>query len=153
MKQFRNKRIYAILLTVLMLLGSVMGVYAEELITGVGDWLVDIGISEDSIDDYPVEDELLAQAATACSQTVPIAGYGSTGRTEPRNLHEQLAMEACMADPFGGEMFSVCERLSDERWNGWQKWQYTSRSSNGDIVVIHFNYDGEYWYDDFKFVN
>ena len=33
MKQFRNKRIYAILLAVLMLLGSVMGVYAEELIT------------------------------------------------------------------------------------------------------------------------
>ena len=66
MKQFRNKRIYAILLTVLMLLGSVMGVYAEELITGVGDWLVDIGISEDSIDDYPVEDELVPQAATEC---------------------------------------------------------------------------------------
>lgn len=61
--------------------------------------------------------------------------------------------EATREDPFGGEMFSVCERLSDERWNGWQKWQYTSRSSNGDIVVIHFNYDGEYWYDDFKFVN
>ena len=69
MKQFRNKRIYAILLTVLMLLGSVMGVYAEELITGVGDWLVDIGISEDSIDDYPVEDELVPQAATACEES------------------------------------------------------------------------------------
>ena len=69
MKQFRNKRIYAILLAVLMLLGSVMGVYAEELITGVGDWLVDIGISEDSIDDYPVEDELVPQAATACEES------------------------------------------------------------------------------------
>ena len=83
MKQFRNKRIYAILLAVLMLLGSVMGVYAEELITGVGDWLVDIGIIEDSIDDYPVEDELVPQAATAC---ITYYRYGESYEPRPEDI-------------------------------------------------------------------
>ena len=87
MKQFRNKRIYAILLAVLMLLGSVMGVYAEELITGVGDWLVDIGIIEEPIDDFPVEDELLAQAATAC---VTYYRYGESYEPRPQDLRYDI---------------------------------------------------------------
>ena len=41
--------------------------------------------------------------------------------------------------------------ISDPRWLNWRKWQYTWRSANGVRVIIHFNYDGEYWFDDFKF--
>lgn len=85
--------------------------------------------------------------ARACY--VPIANYGSTGRTTPNNYYEELAMQECMSNPFGGEtrfLFTI----NDNKWFGWSKYQYIYRSSTGNIV-IHFNYDGEYWYDDFKF--
>ena len=91
--------------------------------------------------------EIMPLAANKC--TVPIAGYGSTGRTTPNNLYEQLAMQECMSNPFGGEYTSLFS-ITDSRWRGWTKYQYIHRSDIGNIV-IHFNYVGSYWFDDFKF--
>jgi len=81
-----------------------------------------------------------------------IANYGSTGRTTPNNYYEYAAMQSCMNDPFGGETYCILNgTISDPRWLNWSKWQYTWCSSNGIRVIIHFNYDGKYWFDDFKF--
>lgn len=66
MKLIKAKKYLCMLLAAMLVSTAAIGVNAEELITGIGDWLVDIGISEDSIDDYPVEDELVPQAATEC---------------------------------------------------------------------------------------
>ena len=63
MKLIKAKKYLCMLLAAMLVSAAAIGVNAEELITGVGDWLVDIGISED---DYPVKDELVPQAATAC---------------------------------------------------------------------------------------
>lgn len=58
---------------------------------------------------------------------VCILGRGSTGRTEPRNLMEEMAYEATIMDPFGtaGEYDRVIKNMNDAsgRWDGWDKWQ------------------------------
>ena len=69
MKLIKAKKYLCMLLAAMLVSAAAIGVNAEELITGIGDWLVDIGISEDPIDDYPVEDELVPQAATACEES------------------------------------------------------------------------------------
>ena len=111
-----------------------------------------VNTSEDAVeivDSIDNNEEIMPMAANGC--TVPIAGYGSTGRTEPQNLYEQLAMQECMSNPFGGE-YKALFSITDSRWLGWTKYQYIHRSDIGNIV-IHFNYDGDYWFDDFKFKN
>ena len=77
MKLIKAKKYLCMLLAAMLVSAAAIGVNAEELITGVGDWLIDIGISEDSIDDYPVEDELVPQAATACPTITKFKWAGS----------------------------------------------------------------------------
>ena len=55
MKLIIAKKYLCMLLAAMLVSAAAIGVNAEELITGIGDWLVDIGIIEDPIDDYPVE--------------------------------------------------------------------------------------------------
>lgn len=102
--------------------------------------------------DNPSDDgyeEIMPLAARNCY--VPIAGYGSTGRTDFKNIQEYYAMQSCMADPFGADKCTkIIDSLGDSRWLGWAKYEAVYYTSVGDIV-IHFNYDGEYWYDDFKY--
>ena len=78
--------------------------------------------------------------------------YYSTGRTEPNNILEQMAMEQAKIDPLSqGKV--IIDELGDIRWKGWQKWQISYPTSDGNIT-IHFNYDPiRGLFDDFKFVN
>jgi filamentous hemagglutinin len=72
---------------------------------------------------------------------------GSTGRTTPNNLKEQLAMEEVMSDPGGVDLPIV---MSDPRWPASEGWVKRSQNVNG--VEIHYLYNkntGEF--DDFKF--
>ena len=85
-------------------------------------------------------------------------GRGSIGRTEPRNLMEEMAYEAAKKHPFeehsGKELLKLADKIGDKRWKGWQKWQAVFKSNNGKVVNIHFVYDPvRKLFDDFKFKN
>ena len=78
---------------------------------------------------------------------------GSTGRTEPLNLNEQLAMEQVRSNPSAGTPITSIT-LNDPRWpssEGWVKMQQIVPTSHGDIN-IHYVYNQTLnLYDDFKF--
>ena len=78
---------------------------------------------------------------------------GSTGRTVPQNLYEQIAMNATKNNPFGsGESIRVIDSISDSRWQGWEKWQNLFRTNSNGNINIHFNFDPvRGLFDDFKF--
>lgn len=79
---------------------------------------------------------------------VPVVpSRGSTGRTTPNNLAEQLAMEQVKSNPSGQK---IDVKMTDPRWPASQGWVKMSENVNG--VEIHYNENtvtGEV--DDFKF--
>ena len=83
------------------------------------------------------------------------AGYGSTGRTVPNTLTEQMAMHQVQSNPLNGAT-QVPLVMNDARWpatDGWVKMQSIVVSST-EQTVIHFTYNeqtGEF--DDFKFIS
>jgi len=72
-------------------------------------------------------------AAKGTGNTLKPLGRGSTGRTTPYNLKEQLAMEEIMSNPASGKV--ITESLNDPRWRGWTK--MSNRHAHG--IEIHFN--------------
>lgn len=67
------------------------------------------------------------------SKLVPL-GRGSTGRTEAKNLVEQIVMKEAMADPSIGKPIGVS--MTDPRWHendGWHK-----RAWHNDGVEVHY---------------
>lgn len=78
-------------------------------------------------------------------------GLGSTGRTIPNTLKEQLAMKQVLSSPLDGATdLSGRLKLGDKRWSeadGWIK-----MSNNVDGIEIHFVYNKiTKKFDDFKF--
>ena len=84
-----------------------------------------------------------------------MANRGSTGRTEPNNLVEKLAMEQVKADPLDGTEMLNKFMLRDKRWlssEGWVKMQTVVRSGSHQ-TTIHFVYNRALnLVDDFKYV-
>ncbi|MBD7906999.1 MULTISPECIES: DNRLRE domain-containing protein [Sporosarcina] len=83
-------------------------------------------------------------------------GRGSTGRTTPNNLEEQLAMKEILSNPLKGAKEVVGKKkMNDKRWpgsEGWVKMQRTIKTGKKGTINIHFNYNiktGKF--DDFKF--
>ena len=85
---------------------------------------------------------------------VDILGIGSTGRTEPKNLQEQLAMHEVMSNPLENAV-ELKLKMGDTRWHsseGWVKMEKKVSTSSGKNINIHYVYNkttGEF--DDFKF--
>ena len=77
---------------------------------------------------------------------------GSTGRTQPVNLREQLAMEQVKSNPSAGHLLDIT--MNDPRWpasEGWIKMQQIVPTSQGNIN-IHYVYNQTLKiFDDFKF--
>ncbi len=65
-------------------------------------------------------------------------GLGSTGRTVAKNLVEQMAMKAIMANPTTGQIIKNMKPLSDPRWLGWVKMEYKVKTAGGVDAVIHY---------------
>ena len=86
---------------------------------------------------------------------VEVVGRGSTGRTVPNTLNEQMAMHQVMSNPLEGavDMSQLKNHpviMSDSRWLASEGWVKMSNNVNG--VEIHFVYNkitGEF--DDFKY--
>jgi RHS repeat-associated protein len=83
-----------------------------------------------------------------------ILGIGSTGRTIPNNLGEQMAMQSAMSNPGAGKVLTQID-MTDSRWpksQGWVKMQQTFSMYDGTTVVVHYNYNTiSGTVDDFKF--
>lgn len=89
---------------------------------------------------------------------VEIEGRGSTGRTKPQDIVEEIAMDNTKKNPFnpgeGNSVRRVIDELGDERWKNWEKWEVVYRTDSGRKVTIHFSYDPvNHLFDDFKFKN
>ena len=99
-----------------------------------------------------------ADSGTNPNTYVKIEGRGSTGRTTPNDLFEEMAMDSTKRNPFdpgeGNTVRKIIESLNDSRWKGWEKWEVVYRAESGRTVTIHFSYDPKNnLYDDFKFKN
>ena len=81
----------------------------------------------------------------------PTSNYsrGSTGRTEPRNLREKLAMEQVQSNPLEGAK-ELPIHMTDSRWPMSEGWVKMANNVNG--IEIHFVYNKiTHVCDDFKF--
>jgi RHS repeat-associated protein len=91
----------------------------------------------------------LGALAAAAGAAIPL-GRGSTGRTEPVNLREQLAMEEAQS---GSESAGQIERITmnDPRWPSAEGW--VKMRQNVNDVEIHYLLNTETEeVDDFKFI-
>lgn len=90
------------------------------------------------------------------SQSPQITKYtsrGSTGRTQSRNLIEQLAMEQVKSNPSAGHPVKLI--MNDPRWpasEGWIKMQQIVHTSQGDINIHYVYNQALRIFDDFKFI-
>lgn len=66
---------------------------------------------------------------------IPIPGGESTGRTQAKNLKEQLAMEQAQSDPAAGQQIQNIQ-MRDSRWPSDQGWVKMRQNVNG--VEIHY---------------
>src|SRR6185312_6325010 len=63
---------------------------------------------------------------------------GSTGRTAPANLNEQLAMKQVRSNVSSGTVL-INVKMTDARWPASAGWVKMSQNVNG--VEIHYNYN------------
>lgn len=73
---------------------------------------------------------------------------GSTGRTDARDLKEQLAMEQAQANPLAGQVLPIT--LKDSRWPSGAGWVKMRQNING-IVIHYVRNKNTGAVDDFKF--
>jgi filamentous hemagglutinin len=80
---------------------------------------------------------------------VPVSpSRGSTGRTTPRDLKEQLAMEQVKANPGAGKKLPL--QMNDPRWPASDGWVKMSQNVNGvEVHYVENTTTGQV--DDFKF--
>ncbi len=92
-------------------------------------------------------------ATTTKAKTSQSASRGSTGRTQPVNLREQLAMEQVKSNPFEGTLLKKIT-MKDPLWpasEGWVKMQQIIPTSQGDINIHYVYNETLELFDDFKF--
>jgi hypothetical protein len=75
-------------------------------------------------------------AKSAANVSVKPLGRGSTGRTAPKNLKEQLAMEQATSNPTAGDPVFVKGGMQDSRWQASDGWVKMRQTVNG--VEIHY---------------
>lgn len=82
-------------------------------------------------------------------------GRGSTGRTAPNSLNEQLAMETVMANPMAGRVIPLKKGMTDPRWDGSDGWVKMTRRVNvgaeGDVEIHYVMNTITGHVDDYKF--
>ncbi|MCC2226148.1 MULTISPECIES: hypothetical protein [Roseburia] len=91
---------------------------------------------------------------TGVGNPVKVEGRGSTGRTIPNNLEEQMAMHQVRSDPLEGAT-ELPIKLNDTRGkssDGWIKMESVVKIADGNKITIHYVYNKVTGtFDDFKF--
>ena len=104
-------------------------------------------------DGYTMSQAQAPTSAPTNTSTNTNTSRGSTGRTEPANLREQLAMEQVKSNPSAGTQLTKIQ-MNDPRWpssEGWIKMQQIVPTSQG-YINIHYVHNPIFnIYDDFKF--
>ncbi|WP_018800572.1 polymorphic toxin-type HINT domain-containing protein [Salinispora arenicola] len=78
-------------------------------------------------------------------------GRGSTGRTTPNSLNEQIAMRSAMSNPTGGNIVPLKKGMTDPRWMGSDGWVKMAQRVNGiEVHYVRNTITGQV--DDYKFV-
>ncbi|MFS0654027.1 ribonuclease YeeF family protein [Bacillus sp. 179-C3.3 HS] len=77
-------------------------------------------------------------------------GKGTTGRTKPKNLNEQLAMKEVLSNPNSGKPIPLRKGMTDSRWPKDEGWVKMSKNVNG-IEVHYLKNTKTGQFDDFKF--
>lgn len=152
--------------------GTVIGTYA--VVGGFGAYNTAEGIKYCLNNECTLEDYLMiggntflavygSYQAGACynstanylnsTPNMSIPSQGSTGRTQPQNLTEDIMMRSVKENPQIGKDIPV--NMNDPKWpssGGWVKMQYTNITQNGQRTTIHYVYNPQTeQYDDFKF--
>ena len=103
----------------------------------------------------PTEPQSSTPGGSSESLEIRIEGRGSTGRTVPVNLKEQIAMKEVKSNPLKDATdLSASGKfvMNDVRWPASEGWVKMSKNVNG--VEIHFLYNKiKHVFDDFKFVS
>ena len=100
--------------------------------------------------DWKWQNSCYNQNPTRPSETSVNLENISTGRTEPTNLQEKLAMESTKSNPAAGKM--IIEELKDTRFPGnFSKYQQTYDTSVGKIVIHYVGNEATNNFIDFKF--
>ena len=102
-----------------------------ETITGTN--YVAKAIGEKNYDNIETAIMLTSAAVISIPQTTP---YPSTGRSEPRNLNEQVGMNFARANADAGKV--IFPYLHDTRMPGWLGWQKYQIYYPGTGVNIHY---------------
>lgn len=79
-------------------------------------------------------------------------GRGSTGRTKPKDLNEQLALMEVLTSLDTGKILPLRKGMTDPRWPSEEGWVKMTKNVNG--IEIHYlknNKTGQF--DDFKFID
>jgi RHS repeat-associated protein len=112
-------------------------------------WMWDLTVPGNNDHDFYVE--VAAASVLVHNDSCPTnLGRGSTGRTEPASLKEQLAMQEAQSNSTAGRVITRIT-MNDPRWPGEEGWVKMQQNVNG--VVIHYTYNPLInAVDDFKFV-
>ena len=93
-------------------------------------------------------------SGSSIGNPVSVEGKGSTGRVNPNNINEQMAMHQVKSNPLSGAS-QIPLTMNDPRWlasEGWIKMQNRVITSDGNEIEIHFLYNKKTGaFDDFKF--
>ena len=93
---------------------------------------------------------VLGRGAAKAAESAAGAIAGSTGRTEAKNLTEQLAMKEAMSNPAAGTKLEVV--MADSRWPSSEGWVKMAENING--VEVHWVYNPKTRQAaDFKFID
>ena len=99
-------------------------------------WMWDLSVPGGNDHDFYID---TAIAAILVHNSCPTnLGRGSTGRSEPANLREQLAMEEAQSNPAAGRALSKFT-MNDGRWRAEEGWMKMQQNVNG--VIIHYVYN------------
>ncbi len=119
----------------------IQGVLAD----AAADYAKGLGVSNQQLAILSIGLGVLKKSGTSVAKPL---GLGSTGRTTPANLTEQLAMQQVMSNHTAGRQLPV--PMTDPRWPASDGWVKMSQNVNG--VEIHYVYNRiSGTVDDFKF--
>jgi hypothetical protein len=113
--------------------------------TDTTGWMWDLSVPGGGNHDFYIDLTDTAILVHNCPTTL---GRGSTGRTVPDNLNEQLAMQEAQSNPAAGRVLTNIA-MNDSRWPAADGWLKMQQNING--VIIHYVYNpGMDAVDDFK---
>jgi RHS repeat-associated protein len=78
-------------------------------------------------------------AAKQAAKILEASGLGSTAKKQITTLSESILMRAVKDNPLLGNLIPGMSPLKDSRWVGWLKYEFKTKTNNGEDIIIHYN--------------